>query len=92
MHSCSYLLCLFCDFKDDIKFYRHPQREAGNTDDQPNRCFLDPKDISKQIGDSIRDSGLVEEVPGSCYKHTEPDNASHSIERAKMLFRRGENS
>ena len=71
---------LLRDLEDDIEFYRHPERKAGNTDDQPNRCFLDAKDISKQVGDSIRDSGLVEEVAGSRYKHTEPDDASHSIE------------
>ena len=52
--------------------------------------FLDAKDISKQVRDSVRDPGLVEEVSGGRHEHAEPNNARDSIERAQMLFRRGE--
>jgi hypothetical protein len=76
----STVLLLLRDFEDDFEFYRHPQGKAGNADYQPNQCFLDAKDISKQVRDSVRDPGLVKEVPGSCYEHSEPDDASHSIE------------
>ena len=74
------LLLLLCDFEDDFEFYRHPEGKAGNADHQPNRCFLDAKDIAKQVRDSVRDPGLVEEVPGGCHEHSEPDDARHSIE------------
>jgi hypothetical protein len=53
---------LLCDFEDDIEFYRHPERKAGDADHQPNRHLLGTKDSSKQVRDSIRDSGLVKEV------------------------------
>jgi hypothetical protein len=43
---------------------------------QPNRCFLDSKDVSKRVRGSVRDLGLVEDVPGGCYEHSEPDDAS----------------
>jgi len=46
----------------------------------PNRCFLDAKDISKQIRDGVRDPGLVEEVHGGCHEHSEAKDASHPIE------------
>ena len=72
--------CLLCDLEDDFEFYRHPEGKAGNADYQPNRCFLDPKNISKQVRDGVGDLGLVEEVPGGCYEHSKPDDSSHSIE------------
>ena len=43
----SALLLLLCDFEDDIEFDRHPEGKAGNADYDPNRCFLDAKDIAK---------------------------------------------
>jgi hypothetical protein len=43
------LRLLLCDFEDDVEFDWYPEWEAGNADDQPNRCFLDAKDISKQV-------------------------------------------
>ena len=43
------LRLLLCDFEDDFEFYRHSEGKAGYSDDQPNRCFLDAEDISKQI-------------------------------------------
>jgi hypothetical protein len=42
---------LVCDFEDDIESDRHPEGKARNADYQPNRSFLDAKDISKQIRD-----------------------------------------
>ena len=77
MHISSDLLC---DFEDDIEFYRHPERKAGNADYHPNRCFLDAKNISKQVRDSVRNPGLVEEITRGCYEHSELDDTSHSIE------------
>ena len=77
---------LLCDFKDDMEFYRHPEWKAGNADHQPSGCFLDTKDISKQVRDGVRDPGLVEEVPRGCYEYSEPDDSSHSIERAQMIL------
>src|SRR5216684_5762333 len=61
-----YPLLLLCDFESDIEFYRHPKGKAGYDDYQPNRCFLNAKDISKQVRDSVRDPGLVEEIPRGC--------------------------
>jgi hypothetical protein len=52
MHTSSDLLR---DFEDDIKFYRHPERKAGNADHEPNRHLLDAEDISKQVRDRVRD-------------------------------------
>jgi hypothetical protein len=80
------MLSLLGDFEDDFEFYRHPIGKTGNADYQPNRCFLDAKNISKQIRDSVRDLGLIEEIPGGRHEHSEPDDASHSIERAQMLL------
>src|SRR5262249_32022888 len=57
-----------------------PEGKTGDADYQPNRRFLDAKNISKQVRDGVRDPGLVEEVPGGCYEHSEPNDASHSIE------------
>src|SRR5262249_34434377 len=71
---------LLCDFESDIEFYRHPKGKAGNADYQPNRCFLNAKDISKQVRNSVRDPGLVEEIPRGCHEYSDPDDASHSIE------------
>src|SRR5271170_8243357 len=83
---------LLYDFEDDIEFDRHPERKTGDADYHPNRCLLDAEDISKQVRDSVRDPGLVEEVPEGRYEYSEADDASHSIEGAQMLFRRSENS
>ena len=74
------LRLLLCDFQDDLEFYRHPKGKTRNANYQPNRYFLDAEDITKQIRNSIRDPWLVEEVPGRCYEHSEPDDASDSIE------------
>ena len=71
---------LLCDFEDDLEFYWHPQGKAGNADYQPNRRFLDPKDISKEIRDCIRDPWLVVKVPVGRYEYSQPDDASHFIE------------
>src|ERR1700733_9175922 len=68
-------LLLLRDFEDDVEFYWHPERKAGNADHQPNRCFFDAKDISKQVRDCIRDPRLVVEVPVRRYKHSQPDDA-----------------
>jgi hypothetical protein len=83
---------LFRDFEDCIEFYRHPQRKAGNADDQPNRRFLYPKDIAKEVRHGIGDFGLVEEVPGGSQEDSEADDASYSIEGAQMLFGRSEDA
>jgi hypothetical protein len=29
---------------------------------------------------SVRDLGLIEEMPEDCYEHSEPDDTSHSVE------------
>ena len=58
----------------------NPKGQAGNADYRPNRCFLDAKDISKQVRDRVRDLGLIEEIAVGCYEHSEPDDTSHSVE------------
>ena len=58
------LLLLLFDFEEDLECYRHPERKAGDADYHSNRCFLDAKDISKQVRGSVRDLGLIEEIPG----------------------------
>ena len=83
-------LLALCDFEDDLEFYWHPEGKAGNANYQPDRYPLDSKDISKQVGDGLRDFGLVEEVSVGCHEYSEPDNASHSIQRAQMLLGRSE--
>src|SRR5262249_38760974 len=70
------LRLLLCDLEDDIESDRHPEAKAGNSDYQPNRRFLDAKDISKQVRDGVSHSGLVKEVPGGCYEHSELNDAS----------------
>jgi len=57
-----------------------PGGRAGNADYHPNRCFLDANDISKQARDSVRDLGLIEEIPEGCYENSELDDTSHSVE------------
>ncbi len=74
------LRLLLCDFEDDFEFYRHPERKAGNANHQPNRRFLGAKDISKEVRDSVRDLGLIEEVPVGRNEYSQPDDTSHSIE------------
>jgi len=83
---------LLCDFEDDIEFDRHSERKAGNSDDRSNRCSFDPKDISKEIRDGIRDPGLLEEVAVCRDEHSQPHHARHSIESAQMLLGRGEDA
>ena len=73
------VLLLLCDFEDDIDRIGTPRGRLA-TPNRPNRCFFDAKDISKQVRDSVRDLGLIEEIPGGCYEHSEPDDASHSVE------------
>lgn len=68
------------DFEEDIEFYRHAKRKAGDADDYANGRFLDAEDISIEIRHSIGDPGLVNEVPRGCYEDSEADNASHSTE------------
>lgn len=74
------LLLLLCDFEDDIEFDRHAEGKAGSADYQSNRCLLDPKDIAKEVRDSVRDSGVVEEVSGSCDENSEAHDASDPVE------------
>ncbi len=54
--------------------------------------FSMPKISRNRSEARVRDPGLVEEVAGGCHEHSEPDDASHSIERAQMLFRRSEHA
>ena len=74
------LLDLLCDFEDDVEFYRHAEREAGDTDDDANRCFLDAEDVAKQIGGGVGDLGLVEEVASGCDVDSEPDDTGDFVE------------
>src|SRR5205823_2813648 len=46
-------------------------------------------DVSKHLNDSekirysatsVRELGLIEEIPEGCYEHSEPDDTSHSVE------------
>ena len=69
-----------CDFKYDVEFHRHAIGKAGNADNQPNRCFFDAENIAKQVRDSIRDPGLIEEISVGGYEDAEPDDSSHSVE------------
>jgi hypothetical protein len=48
--------------ENDIESDRDPERKARNADYQPNRCFLDAKDISKQTRD-VRDLGWATKSP-----------------------------
>ncbi len=50
-------------FEDDIESDRHSERKARNADYQANRCFLDAKDISKQIRDGACDLGWSTKSP-----------------------------
>jgi len=88
----SFLLRVCLDFEDDLEFDWHPEGKAGDANYHPHRCFLNAKDISKEVRDGVCNFGLVEEVSGSGYEYSEADDASHSIERAQMLFGRGENA
>ena len=54
---------LLCHLEDDIESDRDPERKARNADNQPNRCFLDDKDISQQIRDGVRDLGWSTKSP-----------------------------
>jgi len=54
---------LLCHLEDDIESDRDPERKARNADYQPNRCFLDDKDISQQIRDGVRDLGWSTKPP-----------------------------
>src|SRR5580698_9116143 len=83
---------LLADLEDDLKLNRHPERKARNSDNEPNRCFLDTEDISEQVRDCVCDPGLIEEVTGGCHKYSEPDYASHTIKRSQVLFRRSESA
>jgi hypothetical protein len=71
---------LIGDLKDDLEFDRHAEGKTGDADDQPNRCLLDAEDIAKEVGDSVRNPGLVEEVSGGGDEDSEPDDARDSIE------------
>src|SRR5271170_3700586 len=79
-----------CDFEDDFEFYRHPKRKTRDADDRPNGSFLNTEDISEQVRGCVCDPGLIEEVSGGRYEYSEADDASHTIECAKMLFGRCE--
>jgi hypothetical protein len=74
------------DFEDHIEFDWNPERKARNADDRPDRSFLDAKDIPKQIRGSVRDPGMVVKIPKGRKEHSKTHDASHSIERAQMLF------
>ena len=54
---------LLCHLEDDIESDPDPERKARNADYRPNRCFLDAKDISKQIRDGVRDLGWSTKSP-----------------------------
>ena len=51
---------------------------------------IDAEDIAKQVRDSIRDPGLIEEISMGCYEDSEPDDPRHPVERTQMLLRRRE--
>jgi hypothetical protein len=84
------LLCI--NFEDHIKLYRYSEKKAGDTEYEPDRSFLDAKDISKQIRNSVRDPGLVVEIAGGCNEYSKPNDASYLIERAQVFLRRGEDA
>jgi hypothetical protein len=74
------LRSLICDFKDDFQLNWNPNWEAGNANNQSNRCLFAAKDIPKEIRCAICDSGLVKEVPGGCDEHAKANNTSYSVE------------
>lgn len=80
------------NLEDDIEFYRHPERKACDSDHQTNRCLLNPKDVSKQVGDSVCDSRLVNRLPRARNEDSKPNHASHPIQRTQMFLRRCEHA
>ena len=54
---------LLCHLGDDIESDWDAERKARNADYRSNRCFLDAKDISKQIRDGVRDLGWSTKSP-----------------------------
>src|SRR5277367_745361 len=84
------LLLLLFYFEDEFEFNRQPERETGNADDHSHRNFLWTKYIAEQVRDCVRHYRLVEKVSMSCHEDAESDNARDFIERAQMLFNRGE--
>src|SRR5271156_2230490 len=86
-------LCLYLllrNLKNEFEFNRAPEWQTGNADDHANRNLLWTKYISKQVRDGVRHYRLVEKVPMSCHEDCESDSACDLIERAQMLFNRGQ--
>src|SRR5260370_4461845 len=78
-HLASALFFSLCDFEDDFELNRHPQRKTRDADDQPNCCLLAAKNVEEHVRHSVRNPGLVEEIPGGSHEYAEPHNPSDSI-------------
>jgi len=81
---------LLRDFEDNFELDRQAERKTGNADYQPNCHVIAAKDIAEQIRGSVGNPGLVKEVAGGCQEDSEANHARHTIERAQMLFGRGQ--
>jgi hypothetical protein len=71
--------------KDDFELDAHAEGKAGHADHRANGQFVAAEDLAEQIGGTVSDSWLIEEISRRSYKHAEPNNARDAIKRTRML-------
>ena len=74
------------DFEGDLEQDWHSEWEAGDADHRANCHFVGAEDVAEQVGGAVCHSGLIEEVSMSGHEHSEPDDASDSVERTEIRF------
>ena len=67
-------------FEYDFQHYRHPQGEAGCTENYANGKLVGSKDIAKQLRRGIGHLWMREEFPFCRQIHRKLDHLSHLVE------------
>ena len=76
--------------QDHFQLDRAAERKAGDAIHQAARVPVFSEDVLQQLRSAVRDFRLIADISRSGYRHAEPDDPRHLVERSQMLPRDGE--
>src|SRR5256714_5213408 len=76
--------------ENDFQLDRGAERKACDAIHQAARALVFSKDVLQQLRSGVRDFWLIAGISRSSYRHAEPDDPRHFVERSQMLPRDGE--
>src|SRR2546421_2637136 len=76
--------------ENDFQLDRGAERKACDAIHQAARALVFSKDVLQQLRSGVRDFWLIADISRSGYRHAEPDDPRHFVERSQMLPRDSE--